>query len=85
VVEILGEQLADFDPSSVADTNKCAWFGVENFLPVIFETLGFSAAEIQGVIGTLKTQRGAARRLDVPPAQLHARDLRKPLKAKGAS
>jgi len=72
LVEIIAEQRAESDPSSGADTYKCAWFGVENSLPVILDTLGFSASEIQGVIGALKTHRGADRRLDVSPAQLHA-------------
>lgn len=71
-VEVLVEQLADYDPSVTGDAYKSAWFGSETALAPMLEELGFAAFDTQGVLGALRSHRGADRRLNVTPNQLNA-------------
>ena len=72
LVEVLVEQLANYDPSAAEDAYKSAWYGTEKALFTTLEQLGFAAFDIQGVKGALHSHREADRRLTVTPDQLHA-------------
>lgn len=72
LVEASVEQLAAYDPSTAEDAYKRAWFGTENALTAMLDVLGFSAFDVQGVVGALHSRRDADRRLAVTPDQLHA-------------
>ena len=77
-VEVLVEQLAGYDPAVSDDAYKSAWSGSESALTPMLEELGFAAFDITGVMGALRSHRGADRRLDVTPNQLHAAGFRDP-------
>ena len=70
LVEVLVEQLADYDPSVADDSYRRAWFGTMDALSAMLESLGFSDFDVQGVAGALHTQRDADRRMAVTPDQL---------------
>lgn len=72
LVEVVVEQLADYDPSAASDAYKSAWYGTETALTNLMENLGFSAFDIQGVKGALHSHRDADRRLSATPDQLKA-------------
>lgn len=72
LVEALVEQLAGYDPSPAEDASRHAWFGTENALKGILDRLGFSAFDVQGIMGALHSHRDADRRLAVTPDELHA-------------
>lgn len=75
-VEAFVEQLAGYDPSAAEGAYKRAWFGTESALTAMLETLGFSAFDVEGVLGALRSHRGADRRLVVAPDQLHTAGFR---------
>ncbi len=76
VVEVLVEQLADYDPSTAEDAYKRSWFGTEDGLRTMLADLRFEAFDIQGVMAALHGHRGADRRLAVTPDQLDAAGFR---------
>lgn len=77
LAEVSVEQLADYDPSVAQNAYKRAWFGTESNLPAILNSLGFSAFDVQGVMGALHDHRDADRRFAVTPDQLYAAGFRK--------
>ena len=69
-IEVLVEELADYDPSVAADTYKRSWFGTEDALLAMLHTLGFMEIDVEGVMAALKSHRTADRKLTVTPGQL---------------
>ena len=84
-VEVLVEQLAGYDPAVSGDAYQSAWIGSEGALTPMLEALGFAAFDIGGVMGALRSHRGADRRLDVTPNQLHAAGFHDPAYAQSGS
>ena len=76
LAEAFVEQLAEYDPSVAGDAYKRTWFGTENSLSAMLDSLGFSAFDVHGVLGALHDHRDADRRLAVTPDQLHAAGFR---------
>ncbi len=72
LVEVLVEQLADYDPSVAASALKSSWYGSEEALGPMLEGLGFEEFDVHGVLGALHDHRGADRRQSVTTEQLRA-------------
>ncbi len=70
LVEVLVEQLADYDPSVAGSAYQRSWFGTREALGAMMEGLGFEAIDVRGVMGALRDHRGADRRLGAAPEQL---------------
>lgn len=63
LVEVLVEQLSDYDPSVAGDAFQRSWFGTREALGPMMEGLGFEAIDVRGVMGALRDHRDADRRL----------------------
>lgn len=70
LVEILVEQLADYDPSVAGSALRFAWYGTVEAMSPMMVSLGFSDFDAQGVAGALGDHRNADRRLDITPDDL---------------
>jgi hypothetical protein len=71
LAEVLVEQLADYDPSVAADSYQRSWFGTDNALGPMLNSLGFADGDVQGVLAALGSHRNADRKFAVTPDQLH--------------
>ncbi len=69
-IEVLVEELADYDPSAAADSYKRSWFGTEDALLSMLNALGFTEMDVEGILAALKSHRTADRKLTVTPDQL---------------
>ena len=70
LVEILAEQLADYDPSVAGNALRLAWYGTVEAMVPMMVSLGFSDFDAQGTAGALGDHRNADRRLDLTPDEL---------------
>jgi len=76
LVEVFVEELAEYDPSAAAGAYKKSWFGTEDALGLMLDTLGFAGTDIEGVMAALKSHRTADRKLTITPDQLHQAGFR---------
>lgn len=68
LVEITAEPLEQHEvPVGAA---KQSWFGAEDDVAATLERLAFSAVDVEGVVGSLHTNRDATRQVDVLPSDL---------------
>lgn len=68
LVEIMAEPMEQHQ--APAGAAKLSWFGAEDDVAAISGTLEFASAEVEGVLGSLHTNRDATRELDVLPSDL---------------
>lgn len=68
LVEITAEPLEQHEAPALAA--KLSWFGAEDDVAACLEHLNFPAIDVEGVIGSLHTNRDATREVDVLPSDL---------------
>ncbi len=68
LVEILAEPVEQLE--APAGAAKQSWFGSEDDVAAVLEKLGFPQIDVEGVVGSLHTNRDAVREVDVLPSAL---------------
>lgn len=66
------EQLAGYDPSVAEDAYRTSWFGPEDKLLPMLESLGFPEMDVEGIKAALHSHRDTDRKLDITPMRLEA-------------